>query len=123
MGTPAYMSPEQASGGGHAAGPVTDVYSLGVILFESLTGKPPFCGAPSMVIDQVLHDEPISPRRLNACVTRDLETITMKCLEKDPASRYATAAALADDLNRWLQGEPILARPLGHFARAGRWCR
>jgi tetratricopeptide (TPR) repeat protein len=124
LGTPAYMAPEQAAGETRAQGPATDVYALGAVLYRGLVGRPPFA-APALaaLIHRILHDEPVAPHELRKDVHADLETIVLRCLEKEPGRRVPSAAELARELEHYLAGEPIRSRPIGSLERVQRWTR
>ncbi len=124
LGSPNFMPPEQGRGTRAALGPASDVYSLGAMLYYLLTARPPFAAETfEATLGRVLNEEPLPPRQLNPSIPRDLETLCLKCLEKDPQRRLASASALADELDRFLEGKPIRSRPLGPVGKAARWCR
>lgn len=124
VGTPSYMAPEQVAGGAQPVGVGADVYALGAILYELVTGRPPFkADTPLETVRQTLADDPVAPRRLQPRLPRDLETICLRCLAKEPVQRYLTAAALAEDLGRFRAGQPVLARPAGPAERTRKWTR
>ena len=124
VGTPSYAAPEQVEGLTKAVGPAADIYALGAIFYHMLTGRPPFQAATVLqTLEQVKTADPVPPSRLQPGLSRDAETICLKCLEKDPQRRYADAAALAEDLDRFLAGRPILARPTGAAERLRKWVR
>lgn len=124
LGRPDYMAPEQTDSNGQHLTTACDIFSLGAILYELITGRPPFAAAsPLSTLERVRNAEPVAPSRLNRSVDRDLETISLKCLSKDPGARYESAASLADDLERWMRGEPILARPVNALEASWKWIR
>lgn len=124
LGSPNYMPPEQATGKRGTLSRRSDVYALGAILYHAMTGRPPFVGEGlAETVQQVLNVEPVSPRVLNPSLPADLETVCLKCLEKEPGKRYATAQMLAEELGRFLEGKPVLARPVSRMAKVVRWCR
>jgi eukaryotic-like serine/threonine-protein kinase len=124
LGSPNFMPPEQAAGKHKTSGPTSDIYGLGAILYYLITARPPFMAEnASAAVRQVLENEPVSPRVLNHAVPRDLETLCLKCLQKEPQQRYASAQEVADELGRFLRGEPILARPVSSVTHVWRWCR
>ena len=124
LGTPGYMAPEQAAGASDPVGPAADIHALGAILYELLTGRPPFQAAGVLeTLEQLRTQEPVSPRRLIAAIPRDLETICLKCLHKEPGRRYPSALALAEDLRRCVAGEPVCARPISTWERGVKWLR